>query len=127
MSRSRLRDQTRIPWTGARGKAAVVNPSSLRYLCKGNEDSTEESDYLSKFLQLIKYVSGSYDSEEGFLLLNKEISEHETSKNSQPGTSRRLFYLALPPSVYRSVCRMIRSYCMNQCKVYYSALSHDNV
>lgn len=84
------------------------------YLGKGNEDSAGESDYLSKFLQLIKYVSGSYDSEEGFLSLNKEISEHETSKNSQLGTSRRLFYLALPPSVYRSVCRMIRSYCMNQ-------------
>ncbi|PKU87024.1 glucose-6-phosphate 1-dehydrogenase, cytoplasmic isoform isoform X1 [Dendrobium catenatum] len=84
------------------------------YLSKGKEDSVEELDYLSKFLQLIKYVSGSYDSEEGFQLLNKEILEHESSKRSQLGTSRRLFYLALPPSVYPSVCKMIRNYCMNQ-------------
>lgn len=70
------------------------------------------------FFFQIKYVSGSYDSEDGFLLLNKEISEHEIAKNSQPGSSRRLFYLALPPSVYPSVCKMIRKYCMNQCKCF---------
>ncbi|PKA55507.1 Glucose-6-phosphate 1-dehydrogenase, cytoplasmic isoform [Apostasia shenzhenica] len=84
------------------------------YLNKGKEDSKEDSESLSKFLQLIKYVSGSYDNAEGFQSLNKEILEHESSKNSQPETSRRLFYLALPPSVYPPVCRMIRSYCMNQ-------------
>lgn len=66
----------------------------------------------------IKYVSGSYDSEDGFRLLDKEISEHELVRKSHPGTSRRLFYLALPPSVYPSVCKMIRSYCMNQCKFF---------
>ncbi|THU51268.1 hypothetical protein C4D60_Mb06t29200 [Musa balbisiana] len=65
----------------------------------GKVVSTENAEILSKFLQLIKYVSGSYDSEEGFQLLDMQVSEHETSKNSQPGTSRRLFYLALPPSL----------------------------
>ncbi|KAB2034475.1 hypothetical protein ES319_D04G088700v1 [Gossypium barbadense] len=39
---------------------------------------------------------------------------HEISKSSQEVSSRRLFYLALPPSVYPSVCRMIRKYCMNE-------------
>jgi glucose-6-phosphate 1-dehydrogenase len=71
------------------------------------------SFYLFFFFPQIKYVSGGYDSAEGFLSLNKEISEHELAKNSY-GSSRRLFYLALPPSVYPSVCKMIRSYCMNQ-------------
>lgn len=61
-------------------------------------------------------MSGSYDGEEGFRLLDKEIAVHEVSKNSADGTSRRLFYLALPPSVYPSVCGMIRHYCMNKCK-----------
>ncbi|KAG1331349.1 glucose-6-phosphate 1-dehydrogenase, cytoplasmic isoform [Cocos nucifera] len=84
------------------------------FLSQGKGASTEHTDDLLKFLQLIKYVSGSYDSEDGFLLLNKEISAHESSKRSQPGTSRRLFYLALPPSVYPLVCKMIRKYCMNQ-------------
>ncbi|CAA6664166.1 unnamed protein product [Spirodela intermedia] len=73
-----------------------------------------ESEDLVNFLHLIKYVSGSYDQEEGFVLLDKEISRHESLRNIQVGTSRRLFYLALPPSVYPSVCKMIRSYCMNQ-------------
>lgn len=70
------------------------------------------------FMQ-IKYVSGGYDSEEGFWLLDKEIYEHEVSRNSQEGSSRRLFYLALPPSVYPSVCKMIRSFCMNRCKYWF--------
>ncbi|XP_062222854.1 glucose-6-phosphate 1-dehydrogenase, cytoplasmic isoform-like [Phragmites australis] len=80
----------------------------IRGYLKGASD-----EHLSQFLQLIKYVSGSYDSGEGFELLNKTISEYETSKENQSGSSRRLFYLALPPSVYPSVCKMIRSYCMN--------------
>ncbi|RWW28899.1 hypothetical protein GW17_00006591 [Ensete ventricosum] len=80
----------------------------------GQVASTEQTEVLSRFLQLIQYVSGSYDSEGGFQLLNKQISEHEIPKRSEPGTYRRLFYLALPPSAYPSVCKMIRRYCMNQ-------------
>ncbi|KAD3641104.1 hypothetical protein E3N88_30328 [Mikania micrantha] len=80
--------------------------------CKGFEQTHEED--VTQFLQLIKYVSGAYDKEEGFRLLDKTISEYELSKNSTEGSSRRLFYLALPPSVYPPVCKMIRSYCMNK-------------
>ncbi|CAN0924639.1 Glucose-6-phosphate 1-dehydrogenase, cytoplasmic isoform [Linum grandiflorum] len=78
------------------------------------EKDSVKSEDVSKFLQLIKYVSGSYDTEEGFQLLDKEISLHEESKNSTEGSSRRLFYLALPPSVYPVVCRMIKLCCMNK-------------
>ncbi|KAJ0433193.1 putative glucose-6-phosphate dehydrogenase (NADP(+)) [Helianthus annuus] len=80
--------------------------------CKGFEETHEED--VAQFLRLIKYVSGAYDKEEGFRLLDKAISEYELSKNSTEGSSRRLFYLALPPSVYPPVCKMIRSYCMNK-------------
>ncbi|CAL5325632.1 hypothetical protein CsSME_00004943 [Camellia sinensis var. sinensis] len=83
-------------------------------LVPGKGASGEQLEEVSKFLQLIRYVSGSYDSEEGFQLLDKEISKHEFSKNTKEGSSRRLFYLALPPSVYPSVCKMIRNYCMNK-------------
>ncbi|KAK9272732.1 hypothetical protein L1049_003109 [Liquidambar formosana] len=68
----------------------------------------------SKFLQLVKYIYGSNDEEKGFWLLDKVIAEHEVSKNRVGGSSRRLFYLALPPSVYPSACKMIRHYCMNK-------------
>lgn len=80
------------------------------YLSHGKDNSED----LSKFLQLIKYVSGSYDAAEGFQALDKAISEHEVSTQSAEGSSRRLFYLALPPSVYPSVCKMIRNNCMNK-------------
>jgi glucose-6-phosphate 1-dehydrogenase len=84
------------------------------YLVNNKNDSPKRSEDLSKFLQLIKYVSGSYDTEEGFQRLDKEISEHEVTKNKTEGSSRRLFYLALPPSVYPPVCRMIKRCCMNK-------------
>ncbi|KAL1332076.1 hypothetical protein HN51_060950 [Arachis hypogaea] len=84
------------------------------YLVPAKDASAKQLDDVSDFLNLIKYVSGSYDSEEGFRLLDKEISEHEYSKNSAEGLSRRLFYLALPPSVYPSVCKMIKTCCMNK-------------
>ncbi|KAH6781773.1 glucose-6-phosphate dehydrogenase 6, partial [Perilla frutescens var. hirtella] len=80
------------------------------YLPRGNDGEED----VSNFLLLIKYVSGSYDAPEGFQALDKAISEHEFSRNSTEGSSRRLFYLALPPSVYPPVCKMIKSYCMNK-------------
>ncbi|XP_078439799.1 glucose-6-phosphate 1-dehydrogenase 6, cytoplasmic-like [Wolffia australiana] len=79
----------------------------------GKEENVD-SEELANFLNLVKYVSGSYDHEEGFLLLNEVISQHESARNTPAGASRRLFYLALPPSVYPSVCKMIRQCCMNQ-------------
>lgn len=87
------------------------------YLVPEKGASPKQLDDVEKFLQLIKYVSGPYDSEDGFRLLDKEISEHEYLKNSKEGSSRRLFYLALPPSVYPSVCKMIKTCCMNKCKM----------
>ncbi|CAN6708979.1 unnamed protein product [Malus baccata var. baccata] len=84
------------------------------YLVSDKGASPKDVEDVTNFLQLIKYVSGSYDGEKGFRLLDKEISDNEISKNSAEGSSRRLFYLALPPSVYPSVCRMIRHYCMNR-------------
>lgn len=84
------------------------------HLMKGKDARSEQSEQVNKFLQLIKYVSGAYDSEEDFRILDKEIAKYECDKNSQNGSSRRLFYLALPPSVYPSVCKMIRQCCMNK-------------
>ncbi|XAR58254.1 Glucose-6-phosphate dehydrogenase [Bertholletia excelsa] len=84
------------------------------YLIQSKGDSGEQIEEVSKFLKLIKYVSGSYDSEEGFQLLDKEISEHEYSRKTANGSSCRLFYLAIPPSVYPSVCKMIKTCCVNK-------------
>ncbi|XP_051143948.1 glucose-6-phosphate 1-dehydrogenase, cytoplasmic isoform [Andrographis paniculata] len=81
------------------------------YLPQSKEGGAEE---VTEFLQLIKYISGLYDAPEGFQALDKAIYEHEISKNSMEGSSRRLFYLALPPSVYPQVCKMIKFHCLNK-------------
>ncbi|KAH9602281.1 hypothetical protein KSS87_015442 [Heliosperma pusillum] len=85
-----------------------------RYLIPSKNVTAQLSEEVTNFLSLIKYVSGSYETEEGFWLLDKEISKHECEQNSQDGIARRLFYLALPPSVYPSVCRMISLCCMTK-------------
>ncbi|KAK2451474.1 Glucose-6-phosphate 1-dehydrogenase 5, cytoplasmic [Trifolium repens] len=84
------------------------------YLVKEKDASREQLEAVSKFLHLIKYVSGAYDSEGDFRLLDKEISKHESVTKTAEGSSRRLFYLALPPSVYPSVSKMIKTSCMNK-------------
>ncbi|CAN6464170.1 unnamed protein product [Victoria cruziana] len=84
------------------------------YLRSGNGDSSEPSAVVTEFLKMIKYVCGTYDDKSGFVRLDQEISEHEISRKSSEGTSRRLFYLALPPSVYPPVCKLIRHFCMNR-------------
>lgn len=92
-----------------------ISDTDLRDRIRGYvSPGKEHAETVSNFLQLVNYVCGGYDSEEGFRSLDKAIYEHEVSKNSTEGSARRLFYLALPPSVYPSVCRMIKFYCMNK-------------
>jgi len=68
--------------------------------------SDEEALY-EKFWKLNNYVAGSYDQRRDFEILNQEISKFE--KNSK---MNRLFYLALPPSVFESVTLHIKQNCM---------------
>ncbi|MFS7954274.1 putative glucose-6-phosphate dehydrogenase (NADP(+)) [Helianthus anomalus] len=74
--------------------------TGCRYLTprKGGEETHDED--VSKFLPLIKYISGPYDADEGFQSLDEAISAYEMSKDDKGGSSKRLFYFALPPSVY---------------------------
>lgn len=68
----------------------------------------EESDYLSAFISKNSYLSGRYDDGSSFHRLNDHIL-------SLPGgtDANRLFYLALPPSVYQHVATNIRKHCMS--------------
>jgi glucose-6-phosphate 1-dehydrogenase len=55
---------------------------------------------------LNSYVAGSYDKGEDFDNLNAEAN-----KLSKQESAHRLFYLALPPSVYGTVSEMISKHC----------------
>ncbi|XP_064160785.1 glucose-6-phosphate 1-dehydrogenase-like isoform X2 [Anguilla rostrata] len=67
-----------------------------------------EADRLSAFFGRNSYVSGRYGDEGSFSRLQAHLG-------SLPGGAgaNRLFYLALPPSVYHDVTRNIRHHCMS--------------
>lgn len=63
----------------------------------------EEAKY-TEFKKKNKYVQGSYDGTQDFSKLNKAIEEI--------GSCNRLFYLALPPSVFQSVTLNLKAVCL---------------
>lgn len=60
-----------------------------------------DKEIVDEFLDLLTYISGPYDAPEGFQKLNKALSDLEAEDDGAP--SGRMFYLALPPSVYPQV------------------------
>lgn len=68
----------------------------------------EEEKY-EEFWKLNYYFSGPYDSDESFTSLNRELIKYENAPEAN-----RLFYLALPPSVFEEVTVHIRKTCMGQ-------------
>ncbi|KAM9856372.1 glucose-6-phosphate 1-dehydrogenase-like [Aulostomus maculatus] len=72
--------------------------------------TSAESACLSAFFQKNSYLRGNYDDGSSFNKLNAHLS-------SLPGgaEANRVFYMALPPSVYHSVSTNIGTHCMS-CK-----------
>lgn len=64
---------------------------------------------VDKFLDLCSYLHGPYDTSEGFEALNTEIEKFEAER--KVATSHRLFYLALPPSVFTVVAGNLKKHC----------------
>ncbi|XP_064632147.1 glucose-6-phosphate 1-dehydrogenase-like isoform X2 [Lineus longissimus] len=65
----------------------------------------EQKGLFNSFWTRNLYVQGAYDTSEGFIKLNKEIEGI--------GKCNRLFYLALPPSVFIQVSKNIKDHCMS--------------
>jgi glucose-6-phosphate 1-dehydrogenase len=68
-----------------------------------------EEELADRFWGLNHYVSGGYDKRGSFELLNQEMSRHEKPSNA----ANRLFYLALPPSVFETVTLHLKETCMS--------------
>ena len=86
--------------------AALRN--TLRDRLKGPADKVEQ------FLKRCFYERGAYEDETRdnvFGGLGKRIESFENERNASE--AHRIFYLALPPSVYPPVCRNIREACMS--------------
>lgn len=99
-----------LPWCAVRGAFSVKYIPS--YICKGFHRLTQvtdtEADRLSAFFGRNTYISGKYADGDSFTNLHAHIE-------GLPGGSgaNRLFYLALPPTVYHDVTKNIRQHCMS--------------
>lgn len=67
----------------------------------------EVEDQLAEFLERCSYVSGQYDEDESFQNLEVRLKEVEKGRP----TNNRIFYMALPPSVFTTVSQRLKKNC----------------
>lgn len=76
---------------------------------KNPDDDPEITSAIEAFKNLCTYVSGSYEDGAAFDNLNKYLEEHES--RYQAKECNRIFYLALPPSVFIPVAKNLKEHC----------------
>ncbi len=76
------------------------------YIKDANDDQAKAQ--LEEFKELSTYVSGGYEDGESFDKLNKYLEEVESG--FQSNEHNRLFYLALPPSVFIPVAKNLKEH-----------------
>lgn len=62
---------------------------------------------LDEFCEFCSYVSGQYDQDESFIELEKHMQEIEKGQKE----NNRIFYMALPPSVFITVSQHLKRNC----------------
>jgi len=62
---------------------------------------------LQEFAKICTYVSGQYDVDESFINLRRHLEELERGRKEQ----NRIFYMALPPSVFTTVSQHLKKNC----------------
>ena len=67
----------------------------------------KEEDKFKEFVKYNVYLQGSYDKVEDFIKLDRIVKQLENGKKSN-----RLFYLALPPTVFEPVTKLIHDQCL---------------
>ena len=69
--------------------------------------SDEMKQQLDEFCKICTYVAGQYDQDEAFFGLTKHMEELEQGNS----VSNRVFYMALPPSVFIPVSQHLKKCC----------------
>jgi glucose-6-phosphate 1-dehydrogenase len=67
---------------------------------------------LKKFKEISSYVAGPYDEDSGFQELTKRLEEVEGGRKGEK--SNRIFYMALPPSVFTVVAKGLKKNCYSE-------------
>jgi len=76
---------------------------------KNPNDDPEITQAIQQFKDISTYISGSYEESEAFTQLNAHLEEIESHYKSPE--ANRLFYLALPPSVFVPAARNLKEQC----------------
>ncbi|KAJ9110265.1 hypothetical protein QFC19_001668 [Naganishia cerealis] len=80
------------------------------------EEKSEHEAKLKKFQEISSYISGAYDNDEGFQALTKAMEEIESKRQNQGSGPNRIFYMALPPSVFTVVATNLKKNCYKGAK-----------
>jgi len=76
---------------------------------KNPNDDPEIVKAIEQFKALSTYISGSYEDGEAFAALNGHLEEIESQYKSKE--ANRVFYFALPPSVFVPVAKNLKEQC----------------
>ncbi|VDP20243.1 unnamed protein product, partial [Soboliphyme baturini] len=71
--------------------------------------SEADEKLFETFLSHNRYISGSYEAPDGYLKLKSTIADFGNSHRACPN---RVFYLAVPPTVFQPATRNLHQYCM---------------
>lgn len=74
----------------------------------------EENAKFAEFISLQSYVAGGYDTPDGFIALNAEMEKVAKERHPETPQANRIFYLALPPSVFEPVTSNLKQSCMSK-------------
>ncbi|XGW25414.1 hypothetical protein V3C99_006666 [Haemonchus contortus] len=81
---------------------------SFEKACKVHDN---EKKKFEEFMSKCTYIKGKYDEAKGFEKLASFIDEIQKKSNDQP--VNRLYYLALPPTVFEDVTSELKAHCMD--------------
>lgn len=94
----------------ARSKLDIKEYLKVKIVDKIKIKPGEEKIY-DEFVSRNHYLSGQYDSKESFIQLNSTILDLTKDLNQNEVDCNRIFYLALPPTVYKVTTENISKYC----------------
>jgi len=76
-----------------------------------NQDNKDVANAIESFKSILTYVDGDYQDGAAFDNLRKHLEDIEASYQSKE--TNRIFYLALPPTVFIPVAKNLREHCYN--------------
>lgn len=82
-----------------------------KYIKKNENDAELAKTFdakLSGFKKISSYISGQYDTDEGFIELREHLEKLENERSGGKSPRNRVFYMALPPSVFTVVAKGLK-------------------